>query len=113
MVDDFMSTEDSDHDDTFLVHPLKWRSLKVNDFFARLDVTTQSRRSSQSHKMRNQRKTGEPSERPCLVDKYAKSLRWAFTVFSWVSAHLRFSVILWSVCICLTRTNGPSPFFGP
>ena len=76
-----MSTEESceDNDDTFTVRPLRWRSLKVNDFFTRLDLAAQSRRSSQSRKMRNQRQTGEPSVRPCPIEKYGKSLLWAFS----------------------------------
>jgi hypothetical protein len=78
MVDDFMSSEESSGED-FVVRPLKWRSLKVDDFFARLDATAQSRRSSQSRKMRNQRQAGEmPSQRPCPIANYSNTLLWAF-----------------------------------
>lgn len=80
MVDDFMSTEESgDDDERFIVRPLRWRSLKVKDFFGRLDVMAQSRRSSQSRKMRNERTIGEPSNRPCPITRYSKSLLWAFS----------------------------------
>ncbi len=80
VVDDFMSSEDSCEDDdaTFFVRPLPWTSLKVNDFFGRLDTTSQNHRSTQSRKMRNKRQIGEPSERPCPIDKYSKTLLWAF-----------------------------------
>ncbi len=81
MEDDFMSTEESCEDDNtaFTIRPLTWRSLEVNDFFGRLDTAAKNRRSSQSRKMRYERHTGEPSQRPCPVSKYGKSLLWAFS----------------------------------
>ena len=80
MVNDFMSSEEScEEDDTFVIRPLPWRSFKVNEFFGRLDTTSKTHRSSQSQKMRNGREPGEPSERPCPITKYGKSLLWAFS----------------------------------
>ena len=80
-VNDFMSTEESCEEDdaTFIVCPLPWRAFKVNDFFGRLDASLQSHRSSQSRKMRNKRRTGEPSESPCPIGRYGKSHHWAFS----------------------------------
>jgi len=101
MVSDFMSSEES-CEDMFVIRPLPWRSFKVNivctffilgymllslhinlhesnEFFGRLDTTSQTLHSCQSRKMRNKRNSGEPSERPCPIAKYGKSLLWAFS----------------------------------
>ena len=79
MVNDFMSSEESCEEDMFVIRPLPWRSFKVNEFFGRLDMTSQTLRSCQSQKMRKKRDSGEPSERPCPIAKYGKPLLWAFS----------------------------------
>ena len=77
MVNNFMSIEEFCEEAMFVIRPLPWWSFKVTEFFGRLDMTSQTLHSCQSRKMRNKRDSGEPSERPCPIAKYGKSLLWA------------------------------------
>lgn len=63
---ELMSSEDSgtDGDDILFVHPLPWRSSKVDQIFKELDEETLSGQSPRSRHQIKQRKPGHPSKRP-------------------------------------------------
>ena len=63
LIEELISSEDSDEDGSFLVRPLPWRVDKVTNFFSHLDKKCDKRRSKKSRVMIFERKNGLPSER--------------------------------------------------
>ena len=63
LVEELISSEDSDDDGSFFVRPLPWRSDKVTTFFLNLDRKQDKRRSRKSKVMTYERKRGLPSDR--------------------------------------------------
>lgn len=69
IVNDCMSSEESgDDEDTYVVHPLPWRSPYVNTMFAKIDAYSDSKKSPQGRRQMKGRKPGTPSTRPCPTD---------------------------------------------
>jgi len=64
LIEEQISSEDSDEDGTFFVHLLLWRADKVSSFSRSLDRKQDKRRSKKSKVMTFERKTGLPSEHP-------------------------------------------------
>ena len=62
---DLMSSEESDDDESFIVHPLSWRSQKYKNFIENLDEAGSNSISVKSKRMRSKRILGTISERPC------------------------------------------------
>ena len=64
LIEELISSEESDEDGSFLVRLLPWRVDKVtNYFFSHLDKKCDKRRSKKSRVMTFERKNGLPSER--------------------------------------------------
>ena len=58
-----MSSEESDEDDSIIIHPLPWRSEYVNKMFKKIDDYSYARKSSQAKRQLKPRKIGLPSSR--------------------------------------------------
>ena len=58
LIEDLISSEDSDEDGSFLVRPLPWRADKVTNFLCSLDKKQDKKRSRKSKIMTLERKTG-------------------------------------------------------
>ena len=67
LVEELVSSEESDEDGAFVIHPLPWRSEKVTTFFTSLNRKGDRRKSRKSKMMTFERKTGFMSDRarPC------------------------------------------------
>ena len=63
LIEELISSEDSDEDGSFLVRPLPWRAEKVTNLFCSLDKKQDKKRSKKSKIMTFERKTGLPSYR--------------------------------------------------
>ncbi len=63
MRNDFMSSEESDSDDTIAVRPLPWRSRYVTLMFQMIDKFQAAKQSPQSRRQTKPRKEGPPSTR--------------------------------------------------
>jgi len=61
---DLMSSEESEEDGSFIVHPLPWRSEKATGVFHSLDKKHDRRKTKRSKVMTFQRKKGHMSDRP-------------------------------------------------
>ena len=72
---ELISSEESDEDDTIIVHPLPWRSEYVNRMFQKIDKYCFSKKSPQAKRQMKKRMTGSPSSRemPVTMDPV-----WAF-----------------------------------
>ena len=78
MVHAMMSSEESaieDEEEILFVHPLSWRSTKVDTFFAALDQTAKENKSPQALCQMKKRVIGSQSKREILVG--ADFPRWA------------------------------------
>ena len=64
LIPELISSEESDGEDGFMVHPLPWRSERVNKLFASLDHKNEKRRSHRSKVMTQKRYEGIASDRP-------------------------------------------------
>ena len=60
---DLMSSEESDEEDSIVVHPLPWRSEYVNRMFQKIDEYSYSKKSPQAKRQTKTRVTGIPSRR--------------------------------------------------
>ena len=63
-----MSSEESDDDGLFTIHPLVGRREKVKKLFSCLDHKTDKRKSKKSKLMTQERTEGLPSDRPAPHD---------------------------------------------
>lgn len=61
---DLMSSEESEEDGSFIVHPLPWRSEKATGIFHGLDKKHDRRKTKRSKVMTFARKRGQLSDRP-------------------------------------------------
>ena len=64
LINDCMSSEESEEENTVIVRPLPWRAELVNTFFATLDQKMMEERSAQARRQLKSRVIGEPSTRP-------------------------------------------------
>ena len=62
---EFMSSEESEGDDSLIVHSLPWRSKLVTSMFEKIDQNIIQSRSSRSKRQKKARKEGPPSSRSC------------------------------------------------
>ena len=75
---DMISSEKSEHEmdedgrkiTKFFVHPIPWRSTKVNNLFESLDKKFLKKQSERSEMMTIKRFRGKPSLRTCPKGKY-------------------------------------------
>lgn len=82
MSTEFMSSEESDPDDSgsLLKRSIPWRSNKVDEFFSELDKTQEKHRTGQGKRQRKARVlVGEMSSRPIVtVNAHGKKIpSWA------------------------------------
>ena len=67
LIPELMSSKESDDSDdgnaSFTVHPILWRSDKVNNFLYRLDQKKSNNSTQRSRRMSLKRKVGFPSDR--------------------------------------------------
>ena len=63
MINDFMSSEESD-DDNLIVHSLPWRTDYVGQMIERIDKYCDKKKSPQSRRQMKSRLSGSPSSRP-------------------------------------------------
>ena len=63
LVEELISSEDSEEDGSFLIRPLPWRSEKVDKFIYSLDQKLNKKRSKKSKMMTFGRKAGPESHR--------------------------------------------------
>ena len=63
LIEELISSEDSEDDGSFLVRPLPWRSEKVTNFFCGLAKKQDKKKSRKSKIMTFERKTGPFSQR--------------------------------------------------
>lgn len=68
LIEELISSEDSEDDGSFLIRPLPWRSEKVTSFFCNLDKKQDKKKSHRSKIMTFERKTGPPSQRSKPLD---------------------------------------------
>ena len=61
---DLLSSEDSDEDGSFIIHPLPWRSRKVDNILRSLDRKVDRKKSKRSKLMTFHRNEGSISSRP-------------------------------------------------
>ena len=78
LVPEVISSEDSEDDGSFTVHPLPWRSGKATRFLTSLDLKHRKKQSRKSRVMTYQRNDGLPSDCPkpivgCVPDWVIKS----------------------------------------
>ena len=76
---DLMSSEESDIDDDeeiLVLHPLPWRSEKVDQMFVMLDNETMKSKSPQAHRQMKRRVSGDESERSVPFLAESEGLKW-------------------------------------
>lgn len=64
LVEQLISSEESDDDGSFVIHSLPWRSEKVDNFFSGLDRKSDKKKTKKSKMMTFQRIKGLRSNRP-------------------------------------------------
>ena len=61
VINEFMSSEESDGED-IVIHPLPWRSAKVDDVLSKIDAFILKQKSPQARRQMKSRKIGAVSE---------------------------------------------------
>lgn len=62
VTNEFMSSEESDGED-IIIHPLPWRSARVDDVMSKIDEFIVKHKSPQARRQMKSRKVGATSER--------------------------------------------------
>lgn len=65
MVNELMSSEESDDEDNMIIHPLPWRSKYVTAMFHQIDQYNIHYKSAQARRQMKSRVTGSDSNRSC------------------------------------------------
>ena len=68
LIVELMSSEESEDDKAFTIHPLPWRSMKATDFMHCLDSKHEKKKSRKSRVMTYERHEGSLSDWPKPVD---------------------------------------------
>ena len=76
---DIMSSEESDMDEeeeVLIIHPLEWRSDKLERMFLILDNEITKSKSPQAQRQMKRRVVGDKSQRPVPLIADTESLKW-------------------------------------